>query len=220
MLRLGLTLMDSSSPHDPAFWDQRYQAGRIPWDCGGVPGALKGFLERNPRGGQALVPGCGSGYEVRAFHAAGWEVLAIDFSSAAVDRARQLLGPLAGCVCAGDFFAPSPAAGSFDLVYERTFLCALPPERWPDYFRRMAELIRPGGALGGFFFFGPEDEPPPYPISRDELRRGLAGSFELEADETVTDSLPLYAGKERWQVWRRRGAAGHPGDATPSSRFR
>jgi hypothetical protein len=35
-----------------------------------------------------------------------------------------------------------------------------------------------------------------------DLSRLLGTTFERTADEPVVDSLPLYAGKERWQIWR------------------
>ena len=195
--------MNESTSNDPAFWDQRYQTGKMAWDCGGVPCALAEFLKHHTARGRALVPGCGSGYEIRAFHAAGWNVLGLDFSRAAVDRARKILGPVGKRVHEGDFFTQPLDPGSFDLIYERTFLCALPPTAWPAYAGRMAELLKPGGLLCGFFFFGPEEEPPPYPISLMELGRLLGTAFEKKIDAPVEDSLPLYAGKERWQVWCR-----------------
>jgi Thiopurine S-methyltransferase (TPMT) len=198
--------MNETTGSDPGFWDRRYRAGRMAWACGGVPGALAEFLKRHPARGRALVPGCGLGYEIQAFHAAGWEVLGLDFSHTAVDRARTILGPLADRVCLGNFFTHPLPAGSFDFIYERTFLCALHPAVWSDYARRMAGLLAPGGRLGGFFFFGPEEEPPPYPVSPIGLDRLLGTAFEKTADEPVEDSLPLYAGKERWQVWRLRPA--------------
>ncbi len=195
-----------ASPYDAAFWERRYRAGNLAWDCGGVPGALTEFLAQHRDPGRALVPGCGSAYEIAALDAAGWDARGLDFSPAAVDRARQILGPLANRVELGDFFAHPLPAGSFDLIYERTFLCALPPATWPAYAARATELLRPGGWLCGFFFFGPEQEPPPFSIAPDELHRLLAGSFTRIADEPVRDSLPLYAGKERWQVWQRHGS--------------
>ncbi|MBI2348719.1 MAG: SAM-dependent methyltransferase, partial [Deltaproteobacteria bacterium] len=56
----------------------------MPWDAGGVPHELAGYLAGAPRGGRALIPGCGAAYEAAAFHEAGYEVIAIDFSPAAV----------------------------------------------------------------------------------------------------------------------------------------
>src|SRR5665213_2943240 len=75
------------------FWDSRYRAGKTPWDFGGVPSALVKYLQTaSPQ--RALIPGCGSGYEMRAFHERGWDVVAVDFSPSAVERARQVMGCL------------------------------------------------------------------------------------------------------------------------------
>lgn len=188
----------------PEFWDQRYIAGKTPWDQRGVPAALHEFLRQTPVSGRALVPGCGSGYEIQALHKAGWPVLGLDFSAVAVAKARRELGSLGDRVRQGDFFVAAPDPDGFGLVYERTFLCALTPELHAAYARRMAELIRPGGVLCGLFFHGPEEEPPPYPLSPMQILALLGSNFELVEDRAVTDSLPLFAGKERWQVWRRR----------------
>lgn len=189
---------------DAAFWDTRYLCGRIAWDQPEPPRAFADFLSRRQPAGRAFVPGCGSGYEIRALHAAGWTTLGIDYSLAAVTRAHKVLGPLAGLVRHGDFFTPEPGWETFDLVYERTFLCALPTTQRRAYGRRMAELVASGGVLCGFFFFGPEDEPPPHPIAEDELWLILGHDFERIEDKAVPDSLPLFAGKERWQVWQRK----------------
>lgn len=196
--------MSTDPSTTPGFWDQRYASGKTPWDQRGVPVQLANHLNRTPASGRALVPGCGSGYEIKALHERGWPVLGLDFSAMAVKRARQELGPLAALVREGDFFAPAPDLAGFSLVYERTFLCALPPVLHTPYARRMAELIAPGGGLCGFFFVGPEDEPPPHPLTQEQINALLGEAFELIEDLPVPDSLPLFAGKERWQVWCRR----------------
>ena len=185
------------------FWDTRYSTGRTPWDFGGVPSALRAFLTRAKRG-RVLIPGCGSGYEVQAFHEAGFEVTAIDFSAAAVERAAHILGPLRRCVIKGDFFTHDFSAQDFDLIYERTFLCALPPTQWPAYARRMAELLRKGKLLAGTFWYGDETDPPPYPLTEGKAAELLADRFELTRSEPVSDSLPVFKGMERWQEWRRK----------------
>ena len=197
--------MKTDSKHDssrPEFWDARFAGGKTPWDCHGVPDKLVNYLSRTPPG-RALIPGCGSAYEVAALHAAGWSIAAIDFSPVAVDRARSLLGPLGNLVVCGDFFKHSYEQSSFDVVYERTFLCALPPQLWPDYAARMRQLIRPGGKLVGFFLYGEESEPPPYPLTTAQADELFGRDFILTQDEPVNDSLPVFAGKERWQEWTR-----------------
>jgi SAM-dependent methyltransferase len=191
---------DSSQPQ---FWDARFAAGRMPWDCHDVPDKLKTYLLRTEPG-HALIPGCGSAYEVAAFHAAGWSIAAIDFSPVAVDRAKKLLGPLGELVVFGDFFQHPLNESSFDVVYERTFLCALPPKLWPDYVARMRQLLRPGGKIVGFFLYGEESEPPPYPLTTVQALELFTRDFILTQDEPLSDSLPVFAGKERWQEWTRQ----------------
>ena len=40
--------------------------------------------------------------------------------------------------------------------------------------------------------------------SREELDALLAPWFERRGDEAVPDSIPTFAGRERWQLWERR----------------
>jgi len=95
---------------------------------------------------------------------------------------------------------------SFDLVYERAFLCALPRALWGDWGRRVAEVVRPGGELAGFFYIDENERGPPFGILREGLRDLLGEAFELTEDQAVpaAQSLPVFKGKEIWQVWRRR----------------
>jgi SAM-dependent methyltransferase len=129
----------SDSSH-PDFWTTRYVAGKTPWDFGGVPAALKSFLARPSVPMRVLIPGCGSGYEVQAFHAAGYDVTAIDFSPAAVDQAKRVLGNLAERVILGDFFTHDFGQGRFDLIYERTFLCSMTPTRWLERWQEWLKI--------------------------------------------------------------------------------
>jgi SAM-dependent methyltransferase len=198
------------------FWDSRYRAGQIPWDFGGVPEAVTRFMASESASLSVLIPGCGLAHEVETFSALGCNVIAIDFSSVAVTAAQKRLGPLADRVVYGDFFTHDFANSKFDLVYERTFLCALPPRLRPAYVRRVAELLKPGGRLVGFFYCDPVDDPdgPPFPIAPDELESLLKPYFQLRVDEPARESQPLFAGNERWRIWKRTG--GEQGEALPS----
>jgi SAM-dependent methyltransferase len=135
----------------------------------------------------------------------GHDVLAIDFSDAAIDAARRELGPLASRVSKADFF-DFEAGQPFDLVYERAFLCALPRQRWHDWSVKIAQLVRPGGRLAGLFYFDDNERGPPFGISRARLAELLQSSFLLSEDESISPehSLPVFKGKERWQAWTRK----------------
>ena len=103
-----------------------------------------------------------------------------------------------------DFFTHDFAGRTFDVIYERTFLCSLPPDVWPKYARRVASLLVPSGKLVGLFFYGKEDEPPPYPLTQLVVLELFGKNFARIEDEPSSDSLPLFAGRERWQVWQKR----------------
>ena len=199
-------------PADAEFWELRYNARFAPWDAGTVPAQLLAFVRDAGRPRRVLVPGCGSAWDVRCFAEHGWDVLGIDFSPAAVEEARRVLGPHGRHVREGDFFAPI-AGAAFEVVYERAFLCALPRRMWPPWGRRMAELVAPGGVVAGFFFFDEGERGPPFPLqSQAELDQLLQPAFERLDDAPVGDSIAVFRGKERWQVWRR-----HSGGASKSS---
>jgi SAM-dependent methyltransferase len=190
----------------PEFWERRFRENFTPWDAGGVPLALERFLKTEVRGRRVLVPGCGSGYEVRAFADAGHDVLAVDFAPAAVERAQKVLGALSDRVRLADFFE-SDFGAPFDLVYERAFLCSLPRALRPRYVRRAIELLGGRGRLAGFFFFEDGERGPPFGLKTGELEVLLGADFELTADTAVHDSIPIFAGKERWQIWKVRSTS-------------
>ena len=214
----------SRDPLAPAFWDERFEKRFTPWDRGGVAQALRRFIggagaprslagqssavaEQPPAVAEqppaVLLPGCGSAYELVLMREAGWDATAIDFSPVAVARARELAGPWGPHVIEADFFTWQPPR-PLDLVIEQAFLCALPRARWPDVAHRWAQLLAPGGLLAGYFYFDDAPKGPPFGIARAQLDALLSPAFECIVDDAVEDSIPVFAGKERWMIWRRR----------------
>ena len=196
----------SRDPLSPQFWDERFERAFTPWERGAVPQALRRFVAASARPLTALTPGCGSARELALMCEAGWDATAIDFSGEAVARARALAPRWAEHIVQADFFDYAPPR-PLDLVYEQAFLCALPRARRPDVARRWAELLGQGGLLAGYFFFDDAPKGPPFGIVRAELETLLAPAFACMVDEAVEDSIPVFAGKERWMVWRRKNGA-------------
>ena len=192
----------SRDPLSPRFWDERFERAFTPWERGGAPQALRRFVASS-RPLTVLAPGCGSAHELKLMCEAGWDATAIDFSGAAVARARAQAGQWAERIVQADFFAYDPPR-PLDLIYEQAFLCALPRARWPDVARRWSELLGLGGLLAGYFFFDDALKGPPFGIDRVRLDALLGGAFDCVLDEAVEDSIPVFAGKERWMMWRKR----------------
>ncbi|KAF2215926.1 hypothetical protein CERZMDRAFT_94314 [Cercospora zeae-maydis SCOH1-5] len=116
---------------------------------------------------RALVPGCGRGYDVLLLASLGYDAYGVDGSSTAIDAARRLQTEVGSSATyraletefgrgretfvLGDFFQDdfleATGGGSFDLIFDYTFLCALPPPLRPSWARRMSELLAPAGLL-------------------------------------------------------------------------
>lgn len=197
----------SRDSSQPGFWDERFESKVTPWDKGGVPLAFQEFVTQTKRALATLIPGCGLGHEVRLLAQASWDVTAIDFSAAAVASAKAAIGAAGQHVVEADFFEYQPRQ-ILDLIYERAFLCALPPAMRARIAARWAELLPAGALLAGFFYIDNSPERslkgPPFSITSADLQALLAAHFELLEERAVEDSLPVFGGNERWQIWRRR----------------
>lgn len=201
-------------------WDARYVAGDTPWDKGGAHPALVARLKEIPITGRVLVPGCGAGHDVRAIAAQGAEsVLGLDVSPTALSRARSF--PKAGneCYQEGDFLAGNAVpAVSFDVLFEHTCLCAIPPERRADYVRAAATALRDGGLLLAVFFTNPENpEPhsPPFRCDLDEMRLLFSEDFEMLETSTAIPTYSEREGRETLCLLRKKPNPQCARDATP-----
>lgn len=194
--------MPKEDPATPAFWEKRYREHTTPWDAGRVPALAKAYIDTLAPRRRVLIPGCGKALDARAFAESGHDVIAVDFSEAALETARAALGEWAHILRLGDFFTID-LGEPFDIVYERAFLCALPRHLWPRYVPRVADLLRPGGTLAGFFFWNDSERGPPFGLKSGELEALLEPAFRRTVDSPVSDSIPAFQGKERWQIWLR-----------------
>jgi SAM-dependent methyltransferase len=184
------------------FWETRYRDHVTPWDAGKVPASLRHYVPNFQPAARVLIPGCGFAHEATFLADQGFDVLAIDFSPAAIATAQKTSPRLANLVRLADFFKYD-FGKPFDVIYERAFLCALPRTMWNDYAKRSAQLLKPGGIIAGFFFFADTPRGPPFGTSRSELQALLGRCFTLTDDQPVMDSIEVFSGKERWMVWRR-----------------
>ncbi|HJV55810.1 MAG TPA: methyltransferase domain-containing protein [Methylomirabilota bacterium] len=173
-----------------------------------------------PRNAAALarvaVPGAGRGHDARLLARRGYRVTAFDFSEAAVAEARRLAVAEAVELTVEQrdvFTLPRDHAGVFDGVWEYTCFCAIDPDRRDEYARVLHAILRPGGLLLACFFpLRDGTDGPPFPVSRGDIERALAGRF------TVLEAGPPPRSAERrrgleWLVRARREPAA-PGDGS------
>ncbi|WP_159875732.1 methyltransferase domain-containing protein [Aquitalea denitrificans] len=195
----------------PEFWDQRYQQGVTPWEGASPDEQMHRFIATLPAASRILLPGCGSASDVPWLVKAGMQVDAIDFSLEAIQRATLALQDTPARLWQADFFA-LPARQAYDAIFERAFLCALPPGRWDDYTQKMSQLICPGGYLAGVFFLAEKPKGPPFGTSLPALQQLFSGHFVLQECRTVDSTIPVFAGQEFWMVWQRLPAEASGGE--------
>lgn len=154
-------------------WDARFRGGETPWERQGLhPGAADwitaGFF---PSGASVVVPGCGRSAELLHFALSGLRVTGADLSPTAIAWQRDRLAT-AGTharLIVGDVLAWRPRE-AVDLVYEQTFLCAIPPRLRQDYEQALADWLKPGGRLLALFMQKEERGGPPYGCSLAAMR--------------------------------------------------
>ncbi|EHZ2780676.1 methyltransferase domain-containing protein [Vibrio parahaemolyticus] len=188
------------------FWDNLFTQGTMPWDAKTTPQELKAYLENALHSGQSVfIPGCGAAYELSSFIQYGHDVIAMDYSQEAVKMAQSTLGKHKDKVVLGDVFS-ADFSRSFDLIYERAFLAALPREMWDEYFAMIERLLPSNGLLVGYFVISDDYRSrfPPFCLRCGEIEQKLAANFHLIESEPVTDSVDVFKGKEQWMVWQKK----------------
>lgn len=195
-------------------WESRYRVKDTPWDLGKPSPALaclleeKALLFRNVA--QVLVPGCGRGHDARLLAEKIPRVTGLDLSPLALAEARRLDEEKQVDWQQGDFLkkieVPEP---KYDLIWEHTCYCAIPPDQRVHYVINAHHLLKPGGFLLGVFFLDPGiplQDGPPFGTSLANLKKTFGSHFVLEWHDPSPRAVPDRQGREVLVLWRRLGA--------------
>lgn len=189
----------------PTDWNQCYASNDTPWDKGRPSPVLEQYLRAHPLSGCVLVPGCGAGHDAALVASHGAQVMGVDLSPLAIERAKIAHPELPESTWhLGDLFE---VTGEFDAAVEHTCLCALPPAMRLRYAALMRMLLKPGALLVGVWFINPDNDPghdgPPHPLPLPELDALFAEGFEVVEDYVPTVAFAGREGRERLRVLRR-----------------
>lgn len=185
-------------------WEERYQTGNMPWEKGEPSPGLVDFIAANPnlQRGTVLVPGCGTGHDVRVWAKAGFKATGMDIAPSAVrlSQERTAAAGLKADFVQGDFLRDK-ADRQFDWLFEHTCFCAIQPAERELYVNAVSRWLKPGGHYLAVFYLIDEREGPPFGTTRDELLNRFS-AFQLVKD-WVPRSYPNRTGLEL-MMWFRR----------------
>jgi methyl halide transferase len=199
-------------------WEQRYQTGDTPWEKGAAaPPLLEWLGSRGALHGKVLVPGCGTGHDVRAIAAASptAQVVGLDIAASALVEARRFPSGGRETYQLGDLFdLPIELTNWFEWVFEHTCFCVIEPRYRPDYVHAITRALLPEGALLAIFFLNPWDPGetpegggPPFAVTREELDRLFGSRFELLEEFKPRTAYPGREGREIVRLLRKKSPA-------------
>ncbi|MDT0331769.1 class I SAM-dependent methyltransferase [Nocardiopsis lambiniae] len=174
-----------------------YREGPPPWDTGVTPPELVALVEGDGAlpAGRALELGFGTGTNAVYLARHGWDVVGVDLVERAVETARvkaaeagvtpRLLHADATRLDEVD------ASGPFDLFFDLSCLCGIPPHRRDAYAAGLTRRAAPG-ALLLMFGYGPGAfDDPTAGVSAEELSTRFSG-WELVDTTPGTNPVPTF----------------------------
>jgi len=181
------------------YWSERYQNKQTGWDIGQISAPLKEYIDQlENKEIRILIPGCGNAYEAKYLLNAGFSnVTLVDISSVLIEQLQAQFYPEHKGqlhLLHGDFFE---LKGSFDLIIEQTFFCALDPKFRSDYALKMAELLGNNGKLVGLMFNREfSHEGPPFGGSKEEYEAYFSEYFKMKYFSECYNSIEPRRGSE------------------------
>ncbi len=182
---------------DAEYWDSRWSKAQTQWDIGSAAPAIMQYAATIENKNIAiLIPGCGNAHEAEALIALGFSnVTLIDISATLVTQIKEKYKDLRALnIVLGDFFEHQ---GTYDLILEQTFFCAISPDLRSAYAKKAYQLLQPKGSIVGVLFNRTfEHEGPPFGGNVEEYKNYFGTLFEIKKMETCYNSIAPRAGTE------------------------
>ncbi|MBK7109136.1 MAG: methyltransferase domain-containing protein [Bacteroidetes bacterium] len=191
---------------DAHFWNQRYLSDNTGWDLGQVSPPIKSFIDHlENKAIKILIPGCGNAHEAEYLLQKGFtNITLVDISEVAVNRLqKKFAGNNFIKILNEDFFAHE---GTYDLIFEQTFFCALHPSQREHYVKKMYNLLAPARKLVGVLFNVEfEKDGPPFGGTEEEYRPIFKPWFRFKIFAPCYNSIGPRMGTELFMYLEKKG---------------
>lgn len=187
------------------YWNDRWNNGQTGWDVGEVSSPIKAYINQlKNKNLKILIPGCGNAYEGEYLVNNGFKnTFLIDISETATQNLKRrikILNPKQ--IFHQNFFDHQ---GSYDIILEQTFFCALPPSLRQNYVDKIHELLRVKGKLVGVLFNDPlNTEFPPFGGNLLEYKKLFDHKFNFRTFENCYNSIPARANRELFIILEKK----------------
>lgn len=186
---------------DETYWSERYQNHHTEWDIGQASPPIQHYIQQvTNKNLTILIPGSGNAYEATFLFKKGFKnTFILDLSQEPLLNFKKKNPEFPeNQMVHQDFFS---FEGSFDLILEQTFFCALHPDLRSQYVEKMLNLLRPGGKLVGVLFDDPLfDDHPPFGGSKDEYLSYFQPNFDVITFERCYNSIPQRQNRELFMI--------------------
>jgi SAM-dependent methyltransferase len=172
---------ENQNAKDPSFWDEHYKSAQMPWDLGAHNPNLDGILAQlKLNKSKILVLGAGSGHDAEFFAERGHIVTAVDYSPEALTQFRKYYPNSAVKYVVADIFhLPKAWMNNFDVVFDHTLFCAVPPRLRKKTVETWKHVLAPHGHLLSLFFLLTGVGGPPYGVTEWEVQQHLQKDFDF-----------------------------------------
>jgi cyclopropane fatty-acyl-phospholipid synthase-like methyltransferase len=188
-----------------ARWDSAYEAGSgAPWDIGRPQPAFVRLADGGLLRGRVLDAGCGSGEHALLAAARGADVVGVDVSPRAIERARRKAGERGLTVRfeVADALSLGELGLTFDTVIDSGLFHVFDDADRARYVTSLASVLEPGGTCYLMCF---SDRQPgtmgPRRVSQEELRASFSDGWDVTAIVAEAFEVNPGLGTPTAQAW-------------------
>jgi methyl halide transferase len=188
--------MNNEKLLDQEYWDKQYTSKATGWDLGKVSPPIKEYIDTlKDKYISILIPGCGNSHEAEYLLSRDFNnITLIDIAPSLVINLRKKFDNNPNIkIVLGDFFDHK---GSYDLIIEQTFFCALSPTMRLNYVSKMHQLLSDNGKLAGLLFNKIFESGPPFGGSKAEYEFLFKNYFDFNKMDLCQNSIAPRANSE------------------------